>query len=55
MIGIDEKFERINIRGSLIGATFSIHAQQSEAFVTRTNVKLSALVFNRINGLLMRC
>ena len=29
--------------GSLIGATFSMHAQQSDAFVPRTNVKLSAL------------
>ena len=28
---------------ALLGATFSMHAQQSEAFVPRTNVKLSAL------------
>ena len=28
---------------ALCGATFSMHAQQSEVFVPRTNVKLSAL------------
>ena len=28
---------------ALCGATFSMHAQQSDAFVPRTNVKLSAL------------
>ena len=38
------KFYRSFILGvALLGATFSMHAQQSEAFVPRTNVKLSAL------------
>lgn len=35
--------KRLILGVALCGATFSMHAQQSDAFVPRTNVKLSAL------------
>ena len=36
-------FKGLILGVALCGATFSMHALQNEAFVSRTNVKLSAL------------
>ena len=40
----NESLKGLILGVALCGATFSMHARQSEVFVPRTNVKLSALI-----------